>query len=62
MGQYVFLLYFHLRRSSLTSLFPEHGGISACVCVSMCTYSCIYVFDLADMCMFMYVIACVCMS
>lgn len=29
MGQYVFLLHFHLE-ASLRSLFPEHGGICMC--------------------------------
>ena len=41
MGQYVFLLYFHLGKASLRSLFPEHGGIYACVCTCMCAGVCI---------------------
>lgn len=39
MGQSVFLLHFHLRKSSLGSLFPEHGRLRASVCI----YSHIYV-------------------
>lgn len=46
MGQYVFLLYFHLE-ASLRSLFPEHGGICMCACVCahlhVCTGVCVYV-------------------
>lgn len=48
MGQYVFLLYFHLE-ASLRSLFPEHSGICmcvhACVCAHLhvCTGVCVYV-------------------
>lgn len=43
MGQYVFLLYFHLGKASLRSLFPEHGGIYVCVHVRVhvCTGVCI---------------------
>lgn len=43
MGQSVFLLYFHLRKSSLGSLFPEHGRLRVCVRVSMCIYLHVYV-------------------
>lgn len=38
MGQYVFLLYFHLGKASLRSLFPEHGEICVCVCAQECAY------------------------
>lgn len=44
MGQSVFLLYFHLRKSSLGSLFPEHGRLRvcarACPCVFIHTFMC----------------------
>lgn len=50
MGQYVFLLHFHLE-ASLRSLFPEHGGICMCACVCalvrahfhVCTEVCVHV-------------------
>lgn len=45
MGQYVFLLYFHLEKASLRSLFPEHGRICVCarvyVCASACVHRCV---------------------
>lgn len=45
MGQDVFLLYFHLGKASLRSLFPEHGGIYVCThaCACACTGVCMYV-------------------
>lgn len=36
MGQYVFLLHFHLGKASLRSLFPEHGGVYVCACMCVC--------------------------
>lgn len=58
MGQYIFLLHFHLRKTSLRSLFPEHGGICACTHVHVCGGTCTYVHGV--MCEIAHICAYVC--
>lgn len=57
MGQYVFLLYFHLSKTSLRSLFPKHGGI--CVCMFMCAQARAYKYMFMGKCTFIFMHTCV---
>lgn len=52
MGQYMFLLYFHLSKASLRSLFPEHGGICVCMCMFMSAQARAYNYMFMDKCSF----------